>query len=153
MGLLSPLLSSVDAKTPTPQHALITAQVRDRRRNTATTLSIDTAAVYGMYRVIPSAVNNYAEWDVLLDAGTFEFSLIHRQGPDRGIYTVAVAGATLGTTIDGYSSGGANSVGTITGVTVATAGIVPVRLTMASKNASSSGHAGYISGFTLSRTA
>lgn len=133
-----------------PYSVMVAAQQREQSRNNATTLAADSAAIYGIYRILPDIQNTYAEWEVLLAAGTYTLTMAHRQGPDRGIYTVSIDGVDIGT-VDGYAAAGANSIATITGLAIA-AGRRKVRLTMATKNASSTGYTGYFNGIALGRT-
>lgn len=96
-------------------------------------------------------VNAYREFDVVIDAGTWTLSLMHRRATDRGIYTVTVDGVNVGT-IDGYATAADNIITQVAAITVATPGRHRIRFAMASKNASSSSYVGHLSGFTLFRT-
>lgn len=79
--------------------------------------------------------NDSVAWDLVLAAGTWNLSLMHQQNTQRGIYTVAFDGTTLGT-IDGYAATSSNVIST-----------------MATKNASSTGFLGSIQALSLRRTA
>lgn len=99
------------------------------------------------------AQNAVIGWDVLLAAGTWTLELLHNKGSDRGIYTVALAGSSIGT-IDGYNASlSPKQRSQITGITVAATGKKRLTLTMASKHASSSSYFGHLSGLRLLRTA
>lgn len=96
--------------------------------------------------------NDAITFDCALGAGTYQFDLYHLQFGSRGIYTVKIDGATVGT-IDGYTGGGITpAVGSITGIVLA-AGTHTITLLMATKNASSSGFVGQVERFLLTRTA
>lgn len=118
------------------------------------TLVANSSQVMGGYRQSTNSQNCYIEFPVVLSAGTWTFSLVHFRSTDVGIYTLTIDGDSKGT-IDGYNAGGPqyNILSEITGIAVATAGKKVIRLTMATKNASSSGYYGAISAIRLVRTA
>ena len=95
--------------------------------------------------------NEYAEWSASVVPGTYTFSILHDVDNNRGIYTVAIDGTDVGT-IDGYAAAAAAAHDTIASITLTQAGVVPIRLTMATRNGSSSNFFGSISGITLTRT-
>lgn len=100
-----------------------------------------------------AAQNDEIGWDVYLAAGTWEFWLLHITNNNRGIYTVTLDGASVGT-IDGYSAGSVSYVESpIAGHVVATAGLKRLLLKMSTKNASSSGYVGSIQLVGMRRTA
>jgi hypothetical protein len=99
------------------------------------------------------AQNAYMEWKVPLSAGTWTFGMNHYAGADRGIYTLTIDGGSSLGTIDGYAAGSAGTYSTITGIAVTSNTNALVRLTMATKNASSSAYGAYFVGATMQRTA
>lgn len=102
--------------------------------------------------------NDYLEWNVTLDAGTWDLSALYSKNVNGGIATFKLddgAGTftTLGT-IDMYSDPATdNSVESFTGISVGSDGRRTLRMIMASKNASSSDYVARIQGLTLQRTA
>lgn len=114
------------------------------------TLSAQSVQLGGM-RLASSAQNDYIEWPVLLAAGTYRFTLIYSTAASAGIYTVTLDGATIAT-IDSYAGSGSNNVVTQASGIAVTAGNHLLRITMADKNASSSGYAAYWNHITLMRT-
>lgn len=98
------------------------------------------------------AQNDYVEYDVALSAGTYTFDLFHEKAADYGIVTVAINGTSVGT-IDTYSASFApTTIGSITAITVAASGRQTVRLTVSSKNASSTNFGIVFNGFAMTRT-
>jgi hypothetical protein len=117
------------------------------------TLTADSGCVGGARKRSTGAQNSVIGWDVVLAAGTWTVALIHFQDTDRGIYTVAFDGSSVGT-IDGYAgSTTRNTRSTITGISVATTAKIRVTLTMATKNGSSSSYYGEINALQFVRTA
>lgn len=97
--------------------------------------------------------NDEIGWDFYLAAGTWEFWLLHITNNNRGIYTVTLDGASVGT-VDGYSSGSVTYVESqIAGHVVASAGVKRLLLKMSTKNASSSAYIGSIQLVGMRRTA
>jgi hypothetical protein len=89
-------------------------------------------------RTSSSAQNDWIEFWMSLKAGTWDFELLHHKDNNRGIYTVSLDGVTLGT-IDGYAgSTTLNQRDSLSGIAVPRSGMHRLRMTMASKNASSS---------------
>lgn len=86
--------------------------------------------------------NDEYTMDVWLDAGTYKFCLVHYQDADRGITTIYLDGASVGT-IDSYAAAAGSLAGTyseVTGITVATAGVKTLKLAVPTKNASSTNY-------------
>lgn len=97
--------------------------------------------------------NDEVTFNAYLAAGTWTFHLLHVRDANRGIYTVSFDAVDVGT-IDGYNASSfANAQGNITGISVATSGIVAIRLKMATKNASSSSYFGDVQLLQMERTA
>ena len=115
------------------------------------TVTPSSSAIFGGTILSSGAQNEYVEWDISVVPGTYELTLLHTEANNRGIYTVAIDGAAVGT-IDGYAVSVASVFDRISSIAVATAGLVPIRFTMATRNGSSSNFYGSISGFTLTRT-
>ena len=85
-------------------------------------------------------LNSYIEWQQELDAGTWSFTLLHDRGSDRGIATVSIDGTSV-FTADAYAASPVENIATTgSGIVVASAGQKLVRITMATKNASSTGY-------------
>ena len=97
--------------------------------------------------------NNYVEYPVSLDAGTWAIHLYTRRGPNRCIITFAIDGSSVGT-IDLYNGSydTASVLRSLTGVAIASAGNHLLRLTAATKNASSSSYYMVVTGLRLIRT-
>lgn len=114
-------------------------------------------------RVSSGAQNASVTFGVAVEAGTYTFHLAHQVVSNRGIYTVELSSndggafvslTSLGgstNTVDGYSASAARTLSSITGIAL-TAGRWQVRLTMATKNASSSSYFGDIYGGGFVRT-
>ena len=115
------------------------------------TVTPSSSAIFGGTILSSGAQNEYVEWDISVVPGTYELTLLHTKANNRGIYTVAIDGTTVGT-IDGYAVSVAGVFDRISSIDVVTAGLVPIRFTMATRNGSSSNFYGSISGFTLTRT-
>ena len=98
-----------------------------------------------------ASVNNTIKFDVLLDAGTWAIDVLYTSSTGYGIVTFDLGGASLGT-IDMYSAGANNNASTISGITVSAAGYYTLTLTVASKNASSSGYRSAYNLIVLRRT-
>ena len=93
-------------------------------------------------------------WHVPLTAGTWAFDMLHTTGSNRGIYSVRIDDAEVGT-IDGYATnpGTKNVRSRVSGIKVAGTGYHKLSLVMATKNASSSLYAGTVAMLGLRRTA
>lgn len=98
----------------------------------------------------PAAQNDTTSYDFACGAGTYTLELLHLVSTNRGIYTVKVDAATVGT-IDGYAAAFAYVRSSLTGI-VLTAGQHVLTFTMATKNASSSGYDALIERVILTRT-
>lgn len=118
------------------------------------TFGVNANAINNGYKLSTGAQNAEIGWDIELPAGTWTISLLHTQGANRGIYTVSLDGASVGT-IDGYAAGGGtfNVISDLTGVRVTSGGKKRLLLKMATKNGASSAYFGSIQALTLRRTA
>lgn len=94
--------------------------------------------------------NAYVEWSVYLSAGTYRLTVIYERGSNRGIQTWAIDGTSVAT-IDGYGPQTQNVVSQTSGI-VLTAGNHLVRVTTATKNASSTGYFCTLQHISLLRT-
>lgn len=115
------------------------------------TVTVSSSAILGGTILSSGLVDEYVEWDVSFIPGTYELTLLHTEANNRGIYTVSINGSSVGT-IDGYNSTVSSTFDRISAISVATAGILPVRFAMATRNGNSSNFYGSISGFTSTRT-
>jgi len=117
-----------------------------------TTMNIDAAEIWAADIESSGAQNDEIYWDLGISGGTWDFSLLHHKGSNRGIYTVSIDGSSIGT-IDGYNgSPSKNIISVITGASI-TAGKRRLKLKMATKNGSSSNYFGTIGIIQLRRTA
>lgn len=115
------------------------------------TIDLTTDGTLSGYRQSTGAQNATVSWPFAVEAGTYTFTLAHHRGDNRGIYTVAIDGGSVGT-VDGYNAGlDTGELTEITGIAI-TAGRKTLSLTMATKNASSSSFFGLIEGWSLIRT-
>lgn len=112
------------------------------------------ASVGGGVLVTATTVGVYVEWTVVLAAGTYSLNLWHSKAPDAGIVSISIDGATaLATKPDGYAAGPAvNTLAAVTGAQVLTSGRHTVRLTGATKHASSSAYGLLVQSLSLTRT-
>lgn len=118
------------------------------------TWTVDTATAQGGGFVGGEAINDYTEWVEWLDAGTWTLELWHITSTSNGVMTIALDGAALGATVDGYTgSTTRNNRVTRTGVVVATSGTHTLRVSVLSKNGSSSGYRSGVQAYAFRRTA
>jgi hypothetical protein len=125
----------------------------------STNLIVGTSSsvIFGGFREL-SAQNAEVVWRIgPLATGTWKVSLMHSRSTDRGIATFAfstdASSWTVVGTIDAYNSSAShNSISTVTGISVSSA-ISYLRITMSTKNASSSGYRLLMQALSLSRTA
>ena len=114
------------------------------------TWSANQGAFFFGYRITNTGTqNDYVEWEVSLAQGCWNLDFFHDVGTNRGIYTVSLDGVTVGS-VDGYAGSGANAKTTVP-VQVTRRGTQKLRVTLATKNASSSSYVGAIHGLGLSR--
>lgn len=117
------------------------------------TLTINASQIHNGFMLSSGAQNDEIGWDVVLAAGTWEFSIRARTDTNRGIATVTLDGSSVGT-MDMYTAAGAfNQLLTISSISVATTGKKRLLFKMATKNASSSSYFGSFSNVGLRRTA
>lgn len=111
----------------------------------------DTGNFVGWVNVSDGAQNDQISFDFACEAGTYTVELLHLPFQSRGIYTLKVDGATVGT-VDGYTTGLVPTRSKVTGV-VLSGGQHTITALMATKNASASGYLGMIERFTFTQTA
>ncbi len=115
---------------------------------------MSTDKVYGASRATTAgAQNDEISWPIVLAAGTWTIALFHTTHSAAGIYSVQFDTVEKGT-IDGYSAGTVyNVISTVTGIVVATAAEITLKLKMATKNGASTDYYGSIQHIRLRRTA
>lgn len=102
------------------------------------TLIYTSGAIFLAYRQ-SNTQNAYIEYEILLDSGTYSLQLLHEGHTISAIVSLTLDGVSIGS-VDFYrSSYSPNALSTITGIAV-TAGHHTLRLTTATKNASSSAY-------------
>lgn len=116
-----------------------------------------TGAFGGGYLLGPNTIDSSVTYQFrnVLRGGTWKITLLHHKTTSRGIYTLEVspdgsAWTTVGTT-DGYAASGVAAETTWTGVTIPDSAKF-ARVTVASKNGSSSGYTAALSLLTGIRT-
>jgi hypothetical protein len=97
------------------------------------------------------AQNSAVKWKIVLSAGTWDVHIHCRKSSNTGIFTVKIAGASVGT-VDSYAASAAYAKVSVTGVSVAADGAQDFELVMATKNVSSSAYYGEIFAISLRRT-
>lgn len=95
--------------------------------------------------------NSEIGWKVALQAGTWNFTLIHNRYNAFGIATVKLDSTSLGT-IDLSTSTSVDVVSSISGFTVGADGVYTLKLVMATKNGDASGYDFSIQHIVLQRT-
>jgi hypothetical protein len=157
-GLTAALLAlsnAVAAKAALPSAVRRTADQPGSSAVGTWAASFNAAAPLAIYMSqSPNAQNNYQQWDLgAMLPGTYSLVLIGMTNPSSGIVSVSVDGGatTLGTTVDLYTAGTGQKFATITGITIGAAA-VGVRLTVATKHASSTNYAMTVSAWNLIRT-
>jgi hypothetical protein len=116
------------------------------------TANVDNSEIYVIDLESSGAQNDEIYWDLGISGGTWDLTMLHYKGPNRGIYTVSIDGSSIGT-IDGYAAGTTrNQFDTITGASI-TAGKRRLKLKMATKNGSSSSYFGTMTAIQMRRTA
>lgn len=116
--------------------------------------TISSDSLFNGFLQSSGAQNNYVQWDVQLQPGTWSVSIMAKKATNMGIMSVSFdAGSSTEGTIDWYNgSDSVNNVQSVTGITVDTAKTYQLRLTMSSKNASSSSYVGRVQSLKLLKT-
>lgn len=109
---------------------------------------------YGLvrYQTAGPAVGDYVEWDVVLDAGTYEMSYAGWRDNNLCIVTFSIDGVDYGTDLNLYAASQTSFLAFFTGLVVPTAGRHTFRCEVTGKDAASTNHFMVLSGITLSRT-
>lgn len=107
-----------------------------------------------LWNSVAPALNDSAQWDVGLSAGTWKVGILHGTGGSSGQIAVVLDGATQGTQ-EWYAAGANtyNHLDTVTGMVVAQPGKHTLALTVSGKNAASTGFNALIQAIGLQRTA
>lgn len=149
------LTSALAAKAATvdlPPGYLITGMTPTSAALYMTTRTFATTVPFSVYLAdVSFRQNAYAEWPISVAAGTYTLSLSALGGPNNGIFTITIDGNSVGT-IDTYNvSANVLVISDATGIAI-TAGTHALRVTMATKNASSGNYQSRVSGIILTRT-
>lgn len=100
-----------------------------------------------------TATGSWADYKVYLDAGTYTFLIYYIQLATAGIVDIDLDGVEIGS-FDGYNGSTIYNLRyTVTGISVAAAGLKTIRLRQDGKNESSSGYSAAITYMALWRTA
>jgi hypothetical protein len=111
----------------------------------------DSSCIFSGYRA-NGAQNDSITWHVPVTAGTWKVQVVHTTNSNFGIVTVSIGGTVVGT-IDTYAAVLArNVVGEIAGVVVPDSGLQALRLSVPTKNASSSNYIVRLQSIALVRT-
>jgi hypothetical protein len=119
-----------------------------------TNVTNDSACVYGGYKGTPSAVpqTNSITFRVVLTRGTWTIETMYLKSSAAGILAVSLDGTSAGTQ-DAYNASiTRNNLWSLTGVAVTYSGLHTLVYTIPTKNASSSGYAGFLQRIKLART-
>lgn len=120
--------------------------------NFAATVGVAGGQPFNLQRVSAiTSQNAFVEWDLTMEAGTWTLDLYYAKNTSFGIYTISLDGVSVGT-IDSYAASSVTgNITSIAGIVVA-AGVHALRLTMATKNASSSDYVGIFNAVSMVRT-
>lgn len=88
---------------------------------------------------ISNAVGNYLEFDVYLNAGTYDFYASFPKQTDRGIVDLRIDGVSIGT-LDQYGADSPSNQGKISGFTITNSGYKKFKYYISGKNVSSSAY-------------
>lgn len=120
--------------------------------NWATNQQLSSDLGGGMSHTDTNVQNNAISFDVWLDTGTYKVALVYRKDSDKGIHNLQLGGSTKGT-VDSYSASTVdNNYTEVTGIAVSIAATTTFQDLMATKNASSTGYAGYLNSVAWIRT-
>jgi hypothetical protein len=118
-------------------------------------VAVNTSVVFNIRTdgAVSHVVGDSIEWEADFSAGTWTFELRFLAISSGGIATLSIGGTSVGG-FDTYAATSTNNTtAQITGVTIGTTGSKRVKLTMATKNASSSGFRCYMTYLAAQRTA
>ena len=96
-------------------------------------------------------VDDYIQWPVLLQSGTWKIEMLSDIAVYRGIITAYLDGTPVGT-VDCYGGTVANDIKTISGITVATTAVMVLKLGTPTKNGSALGYSMVLSNIVLTKT-
>jgi len=120
--------------------------------NTPTRTYTASAISGGVVSATSSATNEIG-WYVPLTAGTWALDILAPTGPDSGILTITLDGASVGT-VDTYSAGAVwNLNNSFTGINVPTSKIALLKVAVPTKNGASVGNRYYLQHVALRKTA
>ena len=152
--------SAQSGSSGAPQGGILAGLVTPIGASNWAVVTRSTLVMFSSYRNNNNGQNSYIEYDIALAAGTYSFEFVHMRTANNGIYHVTIDGAAPTTyggdadTFDGYAASDTADVrSTITGVVLPTAKTYRVRLTIASKNASSGNYGARLQGLAWSKTA
>lgn len=140
------------AATPQPGSAILTPRVwvpamaPSRASTGAWIWTQSTAHWFGVSFQSSGAQSEWVEYDVLLQAGTYDLTLLNRKGPNLAIYTVSLDGTDVGA-VDGYSATSINGKEVVAGLTVASSGVHTLKLRVDTRNAANTASPGYYAVF------
>jgi len=109
-------------------------------------------AFYGSYNNSSNAQNDQIDYKVYLDVGTYTFTNLTILDTSRAIITLLIDGGSVGT-VDCYAATAYNSIKSISGIAITTAGLKTISMKAASRHASATQWYIYSSGISLYRTA
>lgn len=142
---------SASGTSGAPRTAFITAIQTPVAQTTWNTLTTNNSSfIFGVLN-LSGGSGSSIEWDVLLDAGTYTFDVFGYKNTDAGIIDVLVDGVSVGT-VDQYAASGATAKQTVASVVIAAAGVKRIKLSVTTKNASSSAYLARISALGFTRT-
>lgn len=142
--LLAPWMVDIDPKMPA------------RSNNGWSVAQLDANCIYAGYKATDSAVpaTNTITWDVALAPGTWTLQVMYVKSASAGVLNFAIDGVTLGTTVDAYAAATTRSqIASITGIPISAGGRHTLVVSVPTKNASSSGFAGFLQHVRFLRTA
>jgi hypothetical protein len=146
-------LTALDGRILLPRKFLIAgADTPNAHSGWSSNIGLGSGLILNSQRLSVSTVGSWIEWEVPMDSGTWSFDLYYRVNTSYGIFSLSIDGAAAVATVDSYAAAAAVAVSTMAGITVATGGRKTLRLTMATKNGSSSAYTGYLTGFAGART-
>lgn len=117
------------------------------------TVAQNTSNTWGSQVYATSAQNEYIEFKVWLAEGTYDLNMVCSTFTSRAILDVTINGGSSVGTMDTYSASPVfNVTKTISGISISFTGVHTVRLTAATKNASSSNYYSYINWLQFRKT-
>lgn len=136
-----------------PRAAMIMGVSTPKTTSGAWTPAQNNAAYFASYNLSAGAQNNSITFDFMGSGGTYTIDIFCLTAANAGIYSISIDGAATAATLDSYTAGTAAAKLTATSITVTGNGTHTIKLTMATKNGSSSSYFGFLSGISLVRTA